>query len=300
MRTLLLSTCAILCSAFPGTAVSVYAALQTPVEVVSITVDPEAPQAGTHPSISARIRATKAAEPQGHTAVTVIAVLVLPNNSVRSWTWKNISLGREETREFSLPKDYDISLAGRYKVEINIYSADMRRRLAARSTGFSVASPAQTGERKPSPVPAAERPTLGIGIYGNVFNPAGGGTVLLWPFERVGLQGSYTIGRFTTTEARLLVKFDRVAGVAPYVGAGYLNVSKESDVIGISTTFKDSGISGVAGVEVPLGRKLFGYVEVSGAAVDLEEIVTNGSQTVKATVEYAPVTIGIGIVYYLF
>jgi hypothetical protein len=28
--------------------------------------------------------------------------------------------------------------------------------------------------------------------------------------------------------------------------------------------------------------------------------VTNGSQTVKATVDYAPVTIGVGIVYYLF
>jgi hypothetical protein len=270
------------------------------VEVVSITVDPATPEAGTHPSIGARIRGTKAAEPQGHTVVNVIAVLVLPNNSVKSWTWKNISIGRDAMREFALPKGYDISLAGRYRVEFNVYSVDMRRRLAARSTAFSVASPAHPAGRKPPPEPAAIRNTLGIGIFGNVFNPAGGGTVLLWPFERVGLQGTYTIGRFTTIEARLLVKFDRVAGVGPYVGAGYLSVSKESDVIGVPTTFKDSGISGVAGVEVPLGRKLFGYVEVSGAAVNLEETVTSGSQTVKATVEYAPVTIGVGIVYYLF
>jgi hypothetical protein len=300
MKTIFPPAFFILCAFFVGAAASVNAAQPSPVEVVSVTVDPATPEAGKHPAIGVRIKGTKAAEPQGRTVVNVIAVLVLPNNSVKSWTWKSVSLGREETKEFALPKEYDIKVVGKYKVEFNIYSADMRRRLAAKSKVFSVVPPAQKVERKPPPGPAAERTTFGIGIYGNALNPAGGGTVLLWPFEHVGIQGSYTIGQFTTTEARLLVKFDRVAGVGPYVGVGYLNVSKESDVIGVTTTFKDSGVSGVAGVEVPLGRKVFGYVEVSGTSVSLEETVTNGSQTVKATVDYAPVTIGVGIVYYLF
>jgi hypothetical protein len=299
MKTILHPAVVILCVSFLG-AVSVNAAPPPPVEVVSVTIDPATPEAGKHPSIGARIKGTKAVEPQGRTVVTVIAVLVLPNNSMKSWTWKNVSLGREEAREFALPKEYDIKQAGKYKVEFNVYSGDMRRRLASRSKVFSVAPPEQKAERKPPPVSPAERTTVGIGIYGNTFNPAAGGTVLLWPFEHVGLQGSYTVGRFTSAEARLLVKFDRVAGVNPYVGVGYLNVSKEEDVIGVTTTFKDSGVSGVAGVEVPLGRKFYGYVEVSGASINLEEIVTNGPQTVKATVDYAPVTIGIGIVYYLF
>jgi hypothetical protein len=54
------------------------------------------------------------------------------------------------------------------------------------------------------------------------------------------------------------------------------------------------------GVEVPLGRRVYGYLEVSGAKIDLHETVTNGAQTVEASVKYAPVTIGAGIVFYLF
>jgi outer membrane protein W len=162
-------------------------------------------------------------------------------------------------------------------------------------------------EAPPSPVkkeepkrPAEVRNTLGIGIYGNAVNPAGGGTLLLWPYEHVGLQASYTVGTFKTAEVRLLARFDPVWGARPYVGVGYMNVTKNSDVIGVSTEFKDSSISGVAGAEVSLGRRWFGYLEVSGASIDLQEIVTNGGQTAKATVDYAPVTIGVGIIYYLF
>jgi hypothetical protein len=116
----------------------------------------------------------------------------------------------------------------------------------------------------------------------------------------VGLQGTYTVGTFTSYEARLIVRFERPSGFNPYIAAGYLSVSVDKDVIGVSTTFKDSSVSGALGVEVPLGRRVRGYVEVSGASINLEEIVTNGAQTAKSTVEYAPVTINAGIVFYLF
>jgi hypothetical protein len=278
----------------------------SPVEVASIQVVPETPSVGQYPAISARVKRTKAKAPQEPLAATVIAVMTLPNNVVKSWTWKNVPLARGASKEFSVPKEYDIRLAGTYKVEFNVYSANMRRRFAASSKTFTVTDRLRPVEReappavKPAPPRAPERNTVGLGIYGNALNPAGGATLMLWPFRNVGLQGTYTDGTFTSSEARLLVKLGRVSGLNPYIGAGYLSVSTEKDIFGVTTEFKDSGVSGVFGVEIPLGRRIQGHVEVSGAAIDLEKTVTIGAQTVKATVEYAPVTIGTGIVFYLF
>jgi hypothetical protein len=81
-----------------------------------------------------------------------------------------------------------------------------------------------------------------------------------------------------------------------------MNVTTERSVetIGIKTRFQDSGVSGVVGVEVPLGKNVFGSIEISGASIDLKKDVAGGSITGTASVKYAPVTIGINIVYYLF
>jgi Outer membrane protein beta-barrel domain len=193
-----------------------------------------------------------------------------------------------------------------------VYSSDMRKRFATSSRTFDVGGavpPQAEAEKAPPPAPAdkegpgrsaAALNMLGVGIYGNTFNPAGGVTALWWPWQHVGLQASYTLGTFTTAEARLLARFGQVMGVKPYIGIGYLSVTKDETVIGIDTKFKDSSISGVLGAEVPLGRRWFGYAEVMGTSIDLEEIVTNGGQTVKASYDYAPVTIGVGIVYFFF
>jgi hypothetical protein len=276
------------------------------VEVASFQVVPEAPLIGRHPDITASIRRTREQAPKEPLTATVIAVVTLPNDVVKSWTWKNVSLARGASKEFSVPKEYNVKLAGRYKVDFIVYSADMRRRFATRSKTFTVTDRLRPAEREAPPavktVPprVPERNTVGVGIYGNALNPAGGATLMLWPFRTVGLQGSYTVGTFTSSEARLLVKFERASGFNPYIGAGYLSVSTEKDILGVTTEFKDSGVSGVFGVEIPLGRRIQGYVEVSGAAIDLQKTVMSGTQTVKATVDYAPVTIGAGIVFYLF
>jgi hypothetical protein len=281
-------------------------ATAAPVEVGPIHVTPEATQIGQHPRITATVKQTTLKAPQKSIVVNVIAVVVLPDHSTKSWTWKNVSLARGASKEFSPPADYYVKLAGKYKIEFHVYSADMRHRFGTRSTTFSVISPSRPAERK---VPArteappqriTERNSFGVGFYGNLLNPAGGATLMLWPFQNVGFQGTYTTGIFTSYEARLLVKFELSPGYYPYFGAGYLNVSREMDIIGITTNFRDSSISGVIGVEIPLGSSIFGYAEVSGNAIQLQEIVTNGTQTVKSTAEYAPVTIGVGIVYYLF
>ena len=278
---------------------------------VSIEVVPGTPAVGQLPKVTGRIARTNVPLPEDPALFTIIAVVKLPSNVTKSMTWKNESFEKGQAKDYPLSLAYDTSQHGPYRVEYIVYTSDMSRRLATSSRTFTIgdAAPPQAGKKETPPAavkkeaprqPTGVRNTAGIGIYGNALNPAGGGTLLLWPFEHVGLQASYTVGTFTTAEARMLVRFSPVWGVRPYIGVGYLNVTTTEDVIGVSTDFKDSSISGVAGVEVPLGRRWFGYIEVSGASIDLEEIVTNGGQTVKATVDYAPATIGVSIIYYFF
>ena len=126
--------------------------------------------------------------------------------------------------------------------------------------------------------------------------------MILWPFKYVGLQGSYTVGSFTITEGRVLARMPLSSGINPYLGVGYLNVSTEKSVniINVKEKFQDSGVSGVIGVELPLGKDFFGYVEICGASIDLKKEVTSGSITGTASVKYSPVSIGLGLVYFLF
>jgi len=116
------------------------------------------------------------------------------------------------------------------------------------------------------------------------------------------LQASYTVGSFSIAEGRILARFPLSSGIAPYLGIGYVNVTTERTVetINVKTTFQGSGASAVIGAEIPFRKYLFGYVEISGASVDLKKEVTSGGITGIATVKYAPVTIGLGLVYYLF
>lgn len=281
-------------------------ATDAPVELGPIQVAPQTTLIGQHPRVTAEVKRTTVEVPPQSIVVNVIAVVVFPDNRTKSWTWKNVALSRGAAKEFSPSDDYDVKLAGQYKVEFHVYSADMRHRFGTRSATFSVIAPSPPAEHK---VPAraeapphriAERNSFGVGAYGNMLNPAGGATLMLWPFQNIGFQGTYTVGTFTSYEARLLAKLDLSPRYHPYIGVGYLSVSKETDIIGITTEFRDKSVSSVIGVEIPLGRSTFGYVEVSGNAIHLEKMVTNGTQTVKSTVEYTPATIGIGIVYFLF
>jgi hypothetical protein len=149
---------------------------------------------------------------------------------------------------------------------------------------------------------AAEHQHIGVGVYSNTLNSTVGATMILWPFKYVGFQGSYTVGSFTITEGRVLARMPLSSGINPYMGVGYLNVTAEKtvDIINTKEKFQDSGISGVIGVEIPLGKAFFGYVEVCGASIDLKKEVTSGSITGTASVKYSPVSIGLGIVYFLF
>ncbi len=288
-----------------------------PVKVQSIQIVPTETTVGRHPKITGSIKATKALARGKTLDITVIAAMVWPDHVVKSWTWKKVSMRSGEIRSFTIPKTYDVKLAGTYKVDFNVYSRDMKP-LHSLSKTFVAVDPSRPPEKTAKPegegphdkvIPSGKEaiyPTesrhVGLGVYANALNSTGGATMLLWPFKYVGFQGSYTAGSFTIAEGRILARLRLSSGINPYLGAGYLNVTTERsvEIIGIKTRFQDSGVSGVIGAEIQLSKGLFGYVEISGASIDLKKEVTNGSITGTASVKYAPVTIGIGVVYFLF
>jgi len=282
----------------------VYAASSEVVDLGPITVAPDHLSQGQYPNIETRVsKAPKAAGER--VVVNIIAVVTQPDNRVRSWNWQKVSISRGADRLITVPKEYDTTITGTYRVEVNVYSSDMKRRYASRSRSFTVQRRKEPQEvKKGAAIGAAgaerERVYAGLGLYGNALNPAGGGTLFLWPSRYVGVQGIYSTGVFSSYEGRLLVKRDFSSKYSVYGGIGYIHVTAEKDIIGVTTQFEDGGMSGVVGVEVSLGKKVLLYIETSAAKIDLEKTVTNGSQTVNATVEYAPVTIGISLVMAIF
>lgn len=288
---------------------------RTPVAIESVLVSPEAVMPGKRPDIIANIRMRTNDPSIASRPISIIAVLTSPDHRTRSWIWKNIVLAAGASKSIFLPKEYDTKLSGEYRVEFSVYSGDVRRRFTASAKKFTVSEKprvvgkseasarkereAETEARKPAPQKRAEY-VVGLGPYANALNPAGGATILVWPGKYVGVQASYTVGTFTSYEARLLGRIVTASGWNPYVGVGYINVSKKVDVIGVSTTFSDSTVSGALGVEIPLGKRVFGYVEVTGAGIDLKKIVTNTGLTAEATIEYSPVSICAGLVFPLF
>jgi len=293
-----------------------HAAFAGTVEIQSIQIVPVEPMAGEHPDITGTVKAESAKATGETMEIIVFASLTRPDHAVKVWTWKEIRIKAGESKVFSVPDEYKVKLRGVYKVDFTVYSKDMVP-LNKLSKSFTVVEPSHplvkttsqetvTGSTGISSEKASGRPAydqhIGVGAYVNTVNTAGGATVLLWPLTYVGLQGSYTVGEFTTAEVRLLARLPLAAGINPYLGVGYVNVATERtvDTIGIKTTFKDSGVSGVIGVEIPLRKSVFGYVEISGAAIDLKKEVTSGGLTGTAEVNYSPLTVGFSIVYYVF
>jgi hypothetical protein len=278
------------------------------IDLGSITVTPERLTAGQQPKIEVRVKQAPSG-PGSPVTVNIIATVTRPDHRGRTWRWGKVTLTRDAVRTITIPKEFDTSAGGTYRVEVLVYSDDMKRRLARRSSTFEVVAPRQAekpGKKKPSEareeikIQEEQRAYLGLGLYGNALNPAGGGMVLLWPSKHVGLEGIYTIGEFTSYEGRLIARVRLSDVYSLYGGIGYIHVTTDKDVLGVETRFSDSGVSGVVGVEAALGQKVRLHVELSAARIELEQIVTSGAQTVKASVEYAPVTIGIGLVLMVF
>lgn len=289
-----------------------FAATAGEIDLGSIAVTPARLSPGEYPNIETRISLARG-RTGASVVVNVIAVMTQPDHRVRSWNWKKVKISRDAAKTITVPKEYDTSAVGTYRFEIMVYSNDMKHRLARRSRTFDVVERSKKEKpgkiepydaKKGAAIDAAgqerKREYLGLGLYGNALNPAAGGMVLLWPSKYVGIEGIYSTGVFTSYEGRLIVKINRSPVFGYYGGIGYIHVTTEKDIIGVATQFSDSGVSGVVGVEAALGNKVRMYVEASAARIELEKIVTNGAQTVNASVKYSPVSIGIGLVIMAF
>jgi hypothetical protein len=283
----------------------------TPVKVHSIRIVPTKVTVGKYPKITGRVKANKVGARGKTMEVIVIASVVWPDHVMKSWTWKKIKMRNGEIRSFSIPQVFKIKKAGTYKVDFNVYSKEMEplHRLSKKFVAVDPSrSPAKKKTRKKraaakrSSRAAEEYRHMGLGLHANALNSAGGATMLLWPFKYVGLQVSYMQGSFSIAEGRLLARIPRSSGINPYLGVGFISVETERtvEVIDIKAEFEDSGVSGVIGAEIPFSKRLFGYVEVCGAPIELKKEITSGGTTGTAEVQFAPVSVGIGIVYFLF
>jgi len=293
-----------------------HAAFSGKVGISSLQVLPAETVSGKHPEISGAILATGAKSAGETVEAIVIASVTHPDHTVKSWKWDKVILKNAIVTSIAIPKEYDVRAPGVYRVDLSVYSKDMRP-LAKLSKNFTVIEPGRPGVATaptvskpaagpPPPAKAAARTSddrhFGLGAYVNTVNTAGGATMLLWPSKYAGLQASYSMGNFTTAEGRLLLRFPLSGGINPYLGVGYASVSTERtvDTINIRTTFSDSGPTGALGIEIPLGKRWVGYAEVSGTSIDLKKEVSSGGISGTAEVKYSPVTVGFSIVYYLF
>ncbi len=294
-----------------------HVAFAGPVEIEYIQIVPTETTMGKYPEITGSIKANTLNKPGEIIEMIVIATVVRPDNVMKSWTWKNVTMKAGEIRSFSIPGEYEIKSAGSYSVDFNLYSKDMQPLQRLTKTFVAVDPSLPPAKTKP---PEKRRPVdysilnrhaadyrdeyriVGLGVYSNTLNGTGGVTMLLWPFKYVGLQGSYTMGLFTIAEGRLLARYPLPSGLNAYLGAGFMNVTAERTVnaINVKTQFNGSGVSGVLGAEVPVGKNLFGYVEICGSPIVLKKEVTNGVVTGTADVKFSPVSIGLGFVYFLF
>lgn len=282
------------------------------VDLGPVIVAPARLLPGQFPNIEARVDLAPGRR-RKDVVVSIIAVITQPDHRTKSWSWQKVRISRSTPRTVTIPKEYDTSTAGTYRVEILVYSGDMNHRIVSRFRQFEVVgrqSIEKAGRTGPSggregatgetAKQEPKRSSVGLGIYGNALNPAAGGTLFLWPSKYVGVQGLISTGEFASYEGRLLVKTEWSPGYALYGGAGYLHVRTEKDVIGVATRFEDGGLSGVLGLEVGLGETARLYIEASAARIELERMVSNGARTVKASVRYAPVTIGVSLVVMVF
>lgn len=298
-------------------------------EVYSVTIKPETVSAGAYPEIKGFVRNTSLTDNGfgGKAAFDVVAVVTAPSGAQKSMVWRDVRFNADQRKSYTTANTYDIKQPGTYKVVYSVYNVGRTHLYATLSKTFTAARPAEAKKpeppakaekkperakpEKPRPDEVAERPErkspadkdrkyIGLGGYVNALNFSGGGTLIAWPLKNLAIQGTYGVGTFASYEGRIFYRFPLSGNIKPYAGAGYIHAERDATVIGVKTTIIGDSYTVFGGVEIQLFKNLYGYVDVSGSPMKLEKDVVNGSQAATVTVEYAPVTICTGIVFYLF
>lgn len=306
-------------------------------EIFSVSITPNSVPAGTYPEISGFVRNTSSSKngKNGKAIFDVTALITAPNGSQKNLLWHNVSFSGGQKKFYTYANNYDNNQVGTYRVVYSVYNSGRTHLYTSLSKSFTITNhlitskpvqpqkepvskamsrsetQAQQGitieRKKPSSYnrrtkteSSEERMHFGIGASLNTLNTSGGPTLILWPFKNLAVQGAYGIGTFTSYEVRTFYRFPLSRRFNPYLGAGYLHAERKTNVIGIDTTVTGDGITGFGGVELPVSKNLYAYIDVSGTSMKLQKDVTNGGSQATATVKYIPITINAGLVFYLF
>lgn len=305
-------------------------------EVYSISITPNQVQAGTYPWVVGFVHNTSVATNgnAGNAAFHITAVITYPNGSKKEQHWHNMSFSADQKAHYTCDNNYDINEAGTYKIDYYVYNNERTHQYASLSKSFIALGPsipsktpkpkkrvvheappkkepepaqvaaltaalatAQTPTPKP---PKDERQYLGLGASVNAVNFSAGPTIIFWPLKNLAVQGSYGLGTFTSLEARVFYRWPMYKYFNPYIGVGYLYAEEDATIIGVKTKISGSSFTGFVGGEIPITKRISGYVDISGTGMKLEKTVRNGGLQSTGKASYSPVTLNLGVVFYLF
>jgi opacity protein-like surface antigen len=157
----------------------------------------------------------------------------------------------------------------------------------------------ETAAPKTAKPDSLKRRIFGIGAVVNAVNFSAGPAIIVWPLPNVGIQASYSAGTYTSYEVRGLYRFDLVPWLSPYVGAGYLHTEKKVSVQDVQVKLKDDNISAFLGFEIPLYEdRLMLSVEGLYTPTKLKTQVDTTNVRYETKVDYKPVSLGVGLIYY--
>lgn len=154
-------------------------------------------------------------------------------------------------------------------------------------------------EKKVTPMLPSKN-IMGIGAAANVVNTSAGASFILWPFSGIGIQGNYGIGKFTSYEAKLLLKINLNYPIKPYFGGGYLHAEKDDTILGEDITIEADSYSVFAGIEYKLNNNFALYLDIAGTPLTMEDEFIIGATKVKAEADYSSVTTNLNMVYYFW
>lgn len=302
-------------------------------EISSVTINPASTPVGTYPEIKAVIQNTsKKSSSDGKASFDIKLLLTLPDKTTKLWTWRNNKFSADQKMQFKAPQDFNIKQSGSYTVEYSVFIAGASKPLTSRTESFSTINPAAApkpvasapklaatadARKKPkdpdanlkAPKPSSSAPkhagtdrnTIGIGIHFNTVNVSAGPALMFWPMENAGLEITYGLGFTTTYEVRGMYRFQPVMTISPYVGAGYLHAEKKETLLQTDITMKGESFSIFGGIERALYSKLHAYAELSLTPLKLGSVnVNTATNNSSQNINYIPVTVGIGILWYVF
>jgi tetratricopeptide (TPR) repeat protein len=159
------------------------------------------------------------------------------------------------------------------------------------------ASPSDRSLDVPSQDAPAGKGLLRAGLSIDPYNLSFGPSIVWWTAGYVGFQASYGQGTYTTYSIRGLARYGEIDGMTLYAGIGLLGVERKASLLGVATRFSDRSGEIVAGVMLPISKRLKLLTAVTANNIKLEKTVAPNEQEVPLSVDYNPISVTVTLVY---